>query len=118
MTSSADVRRRSLVPLVVGGVLVTLGIAFFVSPLASGDPDGLEKVAIEQGFDESAEDHALGDAAFADYGVRGVDDERLSTGLAGVVGVVITFGVGMIVFGALRRRGEAVAPTTDPEPPR
>ena len=117
MTTSTDVHRRGLVPFVVGGLLVALGIAFFVSPLASGDPDGLEKVAIEQGFDDTAEDHAMGDAALADYGVRGVDDERLSTGLAGVVGVVITFGVGMVVFGALRRRGEASAPAPDREPP-
>lgn len=114
MTTSTEARRRSLVPLAVGGLLVTLGIAFFVSPLASGDPDGLEKVAIDQGFDDTAEDHALDDAALADYGVRGVDDERLSTGLAGVVGVVITFGVGMAVFGVLRRRGDA---GTDREPP-
>ena len=117
---AADARRRGLLPYVVGGLLVALGLAFFVSPLASGDPDGLEKVAIEQGFDDTAEDHALGDGALADYGVRGVEDDDLSTGLAGVVGVVITFGLGMVVFGMLRRRGGPDTPAADPpgtEPP-
>ena len=37
--------RKNLVLFLVGGLLVTLGLAFFVSPLASSSPDGLEKVA-------------------------------------------------------------------------
>ena len=37
--------------------------------------------------------HALADAPTAGYGVDGVDDERLGTGLAGLIGVVVTFAV-------------------------
>jgi hypothetical protein len=94
--------RTNLMLFVIGGLVVALGLAFFVSPLASSSPDGLEKVAIDQGFDETAEDHALAEGPLADYGVEGVEDEGLSTGLAGIIGVAITFGVGMILFGALR----------------
>jgi len=96
----------------VGGLLVVLGLAFFVSPLASSSPDGLEKVSQDQGFANSAEDHTLGDSPLADYGVEGVEDEGLSTGLSGIIGVVMTFGAAMVVFGlirvqaAKRRRGE------------
>jgi hypothetical protein len=94
--------RANLKLFVVGGLIVALGLAFFVRPYASSSPDGLEKVSIDEGFSETAEDHALADSPLADYAVEGVDDEGLSTGLAGIIGVVITFGVGMILFGALR----------------
>jgi hypothetical protein len=109
------VDRKNLLLFVVGGLVVTLGLAFFVSPLASGSPDGLERVAIDQGFADTAEEHAVGDGPLADYGVKGVEEEGLSTGLAGVIGVAVTFGVGMILFGLLRtlrarREGSASGP--------
>jgi cobalt/nickel transport system permease protein len=94
--------RKSLTLFLVGGVIVVLGLAFFVSPYASSSPDGLERVAIDKGFAGSAEEHPLADSPLADYGVQGVEDEKLSTGLSGVIGVAITFGVGMILFGLLR----------------
>jgi hypothetical protein len=110
------VDRRNLTLFVVGGLILALGLAFFVSPYASSSPDGLEKVSIDEGFADTAEDHALADSPLADYGVQGVDDEGLSTGLAGIIGVAITFGVGMILFGALRtvraRRAGSQAPGT------
>jgi hypothetical protein len=104
--------RRSLALFLVGGLIVALGLAFFVSPYASSSPDGLERVAIDKGFAETAQDHALSESPLADYRVRGVEDERLATGLSGIVGVAITFGVGMILFGALRTfRARRAGPT-------
>jgi hypothetical protein len=94
--------RKGLALFLGGGLIIALGLAFFVSPYASSSPDGLERVAIEKGFAEAAQDHPLAESPLADYQVRGVEDERLATGLSGVVGVAITFGVGMILFGALR----------------
>jgi hypothetical protein len=93
----------------VAGLLVALALAFFVSPQASSSPDGLEKVATDEGFIETADDHDLADSPLADYGVEGVDDERLGTGLAGVAGVGVTFlvmgGIVLLVrLGARRRR--------------
>ena len=88
------------------GLLVSLLLAGLVSGFASSDPDGLEKVAEEKGFLETAEDSALADGPLADYAVRGVEDERLSTGLAGVIGVSITFAFGLGLF-ALVRRGRS-----------
>jgi hypothetical protein len=52
----------------------------------------LEKVSIDEGFDETADEHALVDGPLADYGVEGVQDEGLSTGLAGVIGYLLGFG--------------------------
>jgi hypothetical protein len=94
--------RKNLMLFIGGGLIVALGLAFFVSPLASSSPDGLERVSIDEGFAETAEDHTLADSPLADYAVEGVDDENLSTGLAGTIGVAITFGLGMIVFGLIR----------------
>ena len=52
-TLMPGVRRSPL--FVVLGLAVALAFAFFVSPLASSEPDGLERVAIDQGFEEQAE---------------------------------------------------------------
>nr|WP_281390569.1 PDGLE domain-containing protein [Sphaerisporangium rubeum] len=79
-------------------------LAGFVSFYASSSPDGLEKVAGDKGLDAQKRDHPLGDSPLADYGVRGVGDERLAVGLAGVAGVVITVAAGGAIFTAVRRR--------------
>ncbi|MFC8587578.1 energy-coupling factor ABC transporter permease [Streptomyces sp. NPDC057217] len=95
----------------IGGVVTALVLAGFVSFYASASPDGLEKVAADQGIDAKAEEyeHATADSPLADYGVRGVDAERLSGGLAGVIGVGTTLAVGTGVFLVVRRR-RAAAP--------
>jgi hypothetical protein len=84
------------------GLAVALILAFFVSPYASSEPDGLERVSIDKGFDGAPRDHALAEAPLADYGVDGVDDAQLSTGLAGVIGVAICFAVGAVVLLGIR----------------
>ncbi|HSD48277.1 MAG TPA: PDGLE domain-containing protein, partial [Actinomycetota bacterium] len=90
--------RKNLTLFVVGGLIVALGLAFFVSPLASSSPDGLNKVAIDKGFSDTQKGHALDDGPLAGYAFKGVDDERVSTGIAGVIGVVVTFGLAMVLF--------------------
>ena len=87
---------------VVAGLLVALGLALFVSPFADSDPDGLTKVAEEEGFAETEQEHDLADSPVAGYEVEGVDDDRVSTGVAGLVGVLVTFGVGVGAFALLR----------------
>lgn len=88
--------------LLVGGLLVALALAFFVSPSASSAPDGLEKVAGDRGFLDTAKDSAVASGPTADYAVKGVEDERLSTGLAGVIGVTATFAVAGGLFLVVR----------------
>jgi hypothetical protein len=98
------VRSPNLRLFLVGGLLVTMGLALVVSGFASSSPDGLEKVAEDKGFVETARDHLLADGPLADYTVRGVDNERLATGLSGLIGVLITFGVGLALFSLVRAR--------------
>jgi cobalt/nickel transport protein len=71
-------------------LLVTIGLAGIVSFYASSSPDGLEKVAEDVGFIETAQDHSLDNSALADYGVAGIENERLSVGIAGIIGVIAT----------------------------
>ncbi|WP_432156945.1 MULTISPECIES: energy-coupling factor ABC transporter permease [unclassified Streptomyces] len=96
--------RTSRRALWVTGLVTSLVLAGFVSYYASSSPDGLEKVAADQGIDQKAEEHANADSPLADYGVKDVDDARLSGGLAGVIGVGTTVVAGSAVFWAVRRR--------------
>ena len=88
----------------IGGLLVTIGLATVVSGFASSSPDGLERVAEDEGFLETARDHLFADGPLADYAVKGVGNERLSTGLSGLIGVLITFGLGLALFALVRSR--------------
>ena len=49
-------------------------------------------------------EHQLADSPLADYGIRGVDNPYLSTGLAGVLGVLVTFAIGGGLFWVVRRK--------------
>ncbi|MFG2658927.1 energy-coupling factor ABC transporter permease [Streptomyces sp. NPDC048425] len=91
----------------ITGLVASLVLAGFVSFYASADPDGLEKVAHDQGIDKKTEKHASDGSPLAGYGVKDVGDARLSGGLAGVIGVGVTVVAGSGIFWALRRRRSA-----------
>lgn len=99
--------------VVLVGTLVALFLAGFGSYYASGSPDGLARVAFDKGLDKGGQDHALGDSPLAGYSLKGVDDERLSGGLAGVAGVTLTFLLGGAIALAVRRRGAGSGPEED-----
>ena len=91
----------------IAGFVLSLVLAGVVSNFASSSPDGLEKVAEDIGFLDSAKDHTYADGPLADYGVKGIENERLSTGTAGVIGVIATAGVSTGLFLVLRRKSGA-----------
>ena len=93
--------------LVLSGLLVALVLAGVGSVYASSHPDGLEYVAGRTGFLDTADDHAAGDGPFADYATKGVDDARLSGGLAGVVGTLVVLVIAGGIGFAVRRRGSS-----------
>lgn len=101
---------------VIAGLLVAIGLALFVSPLASSQPDGLERVATDEGFIDTAEDHAMTDSPVAGYSVRGINDERWSTALSGLIGVLVTFGVGVALFAFMRTMKREPADRPEPRP--
>jgi cobalt/nickel transport protein len=112
---------------ILGGLLVALLLAGVVSNFASSSPDGLDSASTKgctvnaegeiTGGDcmaRNAEDHELNDSPLADYGIRGIDNPYLATGLAGILGVLLTFAVGGGLFWLARRR----APARDRVPAR
>lgn len=88
---------------VLSGIAVALVLAFMVSPHASSSPDGLQKVASDKGIDVNMPHNAKSDSPLAHYAVTGVHNSKLSTGLAGIVGVVVTFALGFGLFTVLKR---------------
>jgi len=100
-------RRVGTGVLAAGMLLVALVLAGFVSFYADSDPDGLTKVSQDQGFAETEKDHATGDGPFAGYSADFVGGDRLSGGLAGVVGVVVVLALAGGLAFVVRRRGHA-----------
>ena len=93
---------RRIAVFVAVGLLVALGLAFFVSPHASSKPDGLNKVATDHGFDSGIKASPVQGSPLAGYGVDGVHDTKLSKGLSGVIGVALTFAIGYGVLTVVR----------------
>lgn len=90
-------------------LLVSLLVAGGLSYYASSHPDGLEYVAEQTGFLDSAEDSPTAGSPLADYQTEGVDDPRLSGAVAGVVGALATLGLASGVVWVARRRGGAAS---------
>ncbi|RCK73244.1 MAG: Substrate-specific component NikM of nickel ECF transporter [Anaerolineae bacterium] len=86
------------------GLAIALLLAIF-SPLASAYPDGLEWVAEEHGFIETAQGPLY--EIIPDYVFPGVSNEALATILAGIVGTLIVFGVALAIGYARRKRQAA-----------
>jgi cobalt/nickel transport protein len=107
-------RKRTFI---VAGLIVAFLLAGIVSNFASSSPDGLDSAAL-RGCTTDADgeitggtcmaqreqEHQLGGGPLADYGIHGIDNPYLATGLAGVLGVAITFVVGGALFWLVRRR--------------
>jgi cobalt/nickel transport protein len=88
----------------LGGIMVSIFVAGFISYYASSSPDGLEKVAEDKGFLDTAKDSANSDSFLADYGIAGIDNERLSVGLSGLIGVIATLSVSLLIFKTLAKK--------------
>ncbi len=92
--------------LVAAGLLLAAGLAAGIGPFADPDPDGLERVAIDQGFADSAVESPVSGSPLAGYRVPWLGDDRMSTAVAGLAGTLIAFGAGGLVVAARRRRVE------------
>lgn len=91
--------RRSwvVIALAIVGVLVVAAALF-----ASGDPDGLERVAEDIGFLDAAEGSPF--TVIADYVFPGMDGP-MATVVAGLIGVAVVFVLVWFVGKMLARRG-------------
>jgi hypothetical protein len=96
----------------LGVLVVGIGIALLMtvfSPFASSEPDGLEKVAENEGFIQKAEDAPY--EVIADYVLPWVDNEDLGTILGGIIGVLIVAAIALAAAFVLWRLRGAQRPT-------
>jgi cobalt/nickel transport protein len=114
-------RNKGLWLFVLVALAVTVILGVFVSPFASKSPDGLDKTAEDKGFVKKAEETkpAWDKSPMKDYAIPGVKNEKASTGLSGLIGVLITLAValtiGLLVYGLGRlwgKRGDPGAGTS------
>jgi cobalt/nickel transport protein len=108
MSQNAPQTRNRL--FIAGGLGVALLIAVFLSPFASKNPDGLDRVSedLKFGTKEAKEKpaHKLPFyAVFNEYALRGVP-ESVATPLAGLLGTLATFGLAFGI-GKLAVRGSS-----------
>jgi hypothetical protein len=92
--------RRFFAAFLVVALLVAGGASYY----ASAHPDGLEYVAHQAGFGDSADDSPTANSPLADYSTKGIDDARVSGGVAGVAGCLLVLGISFGLFRVLRRR--------------
>lgn len=108
MTEANDLQEAARRPRIgrwwwVIGLAIAAAIVIVLAPLASSDPDGLERVAEDHGFLETAQDALY--SLIPDYTLPGVEGSA-STVLAGLIGVVIVFVVMIGLGRVLARRRE------------
>lgn len=91
----SSAKNRVFVLIGLGTALV---IATFLSPFASKDPDGLDRVSQDLKFEEKAAEAPPAKQLpfahiFDEYALKSVPDEKVATALAGLVGTLVTFGL-------------------------
>ena len=100
---------RGMGETVAFGLVISLGLGMFVSPLASTWPDGLEKVAGTLGFLGRAVKTPLVPSLLSDYALPGIASPAWAVALAGGIGTTVIFllGLGIARLLVLRRRPDA-----------
>ena len=86
----------------IAGLAVAALVVIVLAPIASPDPDGLERVGEDVGFLERAQGAVF--SVIPDYAMPGIEDPRLSTIVAGLVGVALVFLLTVGLGRLLRRR--------------
>jgi hypothetical protein len=71
------------------GLALAVLVVILLAPLASPDPDGLVRVAEDQGFMSQAKDALF--AILPGYTIPGLDDPAVTRIAAGLIGVAIVF---------------------------
>lgn len=98
---------------VAAALVVAFALALFVSPFASSSPDGLERVAVEEGFETAAAEEPVWSLSpLFDYQMPGIENERVATAVAGTLGVAALFALIVLLGRALGRRRSMVLSQT------
>lgn len=86
---------------IFAGGLISL-LVVLISPFASGDPDGLERVAEDIGFISAGQDAPY--SIIPDYTIPFLGETALSTILAGVVGIIVVAAIMVLIGRGLKAK--------------
>ncbi len=103
MSAHRTSSRGFFVAFLVAALLVAGGASYY----ASSHPDGLEFVAGKNGFMDRAKDSATAESPLADYSTKGIENDRVSGGVAGVAGSLLVLVLAGGLFWGLRRREDS-----------
>ena len=83
--------------IILIGLLISVALIIFLSPFASKFPDGLEKVAEDKRFLEKGEGKEVFKSPLPDYTVPHVKNEKISTSIAGLIGILFVFCITFVI---------------------
>ena len=98
---STNAQKRSGLGWILVGALIALAV-IIISPFASANPDGLERVAIDMGFIQAGQ--AAPYEIIPDYTIPLLGESGFSTILAGLIGALIVGGLIYAISRFLRRK--------------
>jgi hypothetical protein len=101
MQNDANRSARVRIGWVIGALAIIAVVVVAASFLASGEPDGLERVAQDNGFLGAGEGSPF--SIIADYVFPGMDGP-MATVVAGLIGVAIVLGLVWLIGSLLARR--------------
>jgi hypothetical protein len=87
---------------VVAGILIALAV-ILISPMASVNPDGLNRVAMDLGFIHAAQS---GTGPFAGYTIPFLANSSLGKIVAGVLGLLVVLALVWIAGRSLQKKAE------------
>lgn len=89
---------------ILAALMLVMFLAAVLIPFASQFPDGLEKVAIDQGFASQERHDPAVPALLAGYQVPGIGDKVLSSAISGIIGALAMFCIGWGIAVLLKKR--------------
>jgi cobalt/nickel transport system permease protein len=95
-------RRATRKRVWVAGIAIAALVVIVLAPLASRDPDGLERVASDVGFIDRATNFVSG--LLSGYEIPGIGDPVLGTILSGLLGLAIVVGAVLLLGRLVARR--------------
>jgi cobalt/nickel transport system permease protein len=102
--TSAAGARPAYTGILVYGLLISLGLAVLVSPIASSLPGGLEGVSEKLGFSGKAVNQPVISGPLLHYRMPGIKSPVLATAAAGAMGTVLMFILSYLLARALTKR--------------
>lgn len=86
---------------IIFSIILAALLVIFLIPFASRHPDGLEKIAQDKGFLEK--EKSLLPAVISGYSLPGINNEKLSVVIAGILGIVIAFSAAYLLSILMRK---------------